>query len=203
MPPVIIDLVNSKKFIVALVVTIAVFIAAYTGAMDKAQVLTVLGTVWPVYLASQGLGDIGEKLGGALVQKEETISADRAAQRTHMAQTLQGMAPVFSEIMGKAVGGFVPGNAFVGTNSWQRTLAALKKGEEVILLEKGPVHLATVLEDVAECSVDAGEKVIVQCSFKGASGEIQLIKCNRLDICKVPPGSVLPKDPPVAPAPSA
>ena len=86
MPPVLKDLASSKKFVFVLFISVMVGVLAYLGVLTKPETLGLLGVLWPVYLGSQGLTDVSQKLADAHVfvqtERQALISQDKVALHT-------------------------------------------------------------------------------------------------------------------------
>jgi hypothetical protein len=167
MPAVIPDLFTSKKFVFVLVVSVLAGVASYFGVMTKAEALGLLGVLWPVYLGSQGLADVGQKLADAHVivqtERQDAITQDKAgvnamvnALLPSLVQYLQSTTPSGVKVVS------VP----------------LKKGARVVAIHTGPDEIGVVLED------QAPDTATVRALFKGDPVETGSVY-DRLDLVAV------------------
>ena len=199
MPLVLTDLLASKKFLFTILVTFAVLLAGWQGAMTKAEVLSVLGILWPVYLGAQGVADVGGKIAQGRVEQEIILREHETNKNASVFEMLNTHLPAVLEAMKPAsFGGPLPPPAAVFSS-----LRPLKKGDPVVSLKIGPSVLGEVLEDVPEMTVEVAHgkesPVLVGCRFDGKEG-----KYERLDLAYVPAGVDLPKGAvPAAKTPSA
>lgn len=92
------DLFASKKFLFTFTLTVLCLLAARFGLAPSDYVKQVLYVVWPVYIASQGLADIGDKIGNA----NYNISAE---QREHAGGIWGEFAKMLPAILQHAQGG--------------------------------------------------------------------------------------------------
>jgi hypothetical protein len=178
MPFVVTDLLQSKKFVSVLGVSVLALVAAWLGVLTKAEVLTLLGVLWPVYLGAQGLSDVGAKLGSA----HEVVQAERQQGITLDQERWQGIVTAFLAALPSLLPSL--GGPAVGSSV---SPAPLKKGDKVLHLLVGPDDVGVVLEDQPTASVQkldsiSGMKVRVAFSSgKKKDGDL----FDRLDLIKV------------------
>jgi hypothetical protein len=151
MPPVLTDLAASKKFVFVLFVSILVGVLAYLGVLTKPETLGLLGVLWPVYLGSQGLSDVSQKLADAHVlvqgERQALISQDKIALHT----MINSLLPDVLKAMQRT--SFAREPVTLGL--------ALTKGTRVVCIPLGPDEVGVVSEDQKPGTMT------VQAVFKG------------------------------------
>jgi hypothetical protein len=181
MPAVLSDLINSKKFLFTLAVTLSVLVAGHFGALSKVEVLSLLGVLWPVYLGAQGVADVGQKIANGHVVRGEILAKNDAVRYENVTSLVSGLMPAIMRALE------TQGGALTAASSEPEPLRALPKGSPVISLKFGPTEPGEVLEDVPELAMADAAKKTVSCQFKGDK-----TLCERLDLVLIPPGTVLP-----------
>jgi len=180
-PAVLTDLASSKKFLFTLVTTLIVLAAGWAGALSKAEVLGVLGVLWPVYLGAQGIADVGQKLADGHVAVREMAGEQQATKDAQLSVMIETMTPTILKVI-EGLGPRTPPPPYSGVVA----MRALVKGDRVVTLAD-PTSPGEVLED---CVPYALGDVKVRCRFDDAE-----VLHHRLDLAYVPPGTVLPTKP--------
>ena len=147
MPPVISNLLASKKFIFVLVISVLAGLGERFGLLTKSETMGLLGVLWPVYLGAQGFGDIGQKLADAhiLVQtrRDQSISEDAIKDREYRSSLVTNLMPGVLATFEKMV---PQPHAYRVPLSPNQALVLLK-GAKVLHLDYGPDEIGEVLED--------------------------------------------------------
>lgn len=184
MPPVLNDLLASKKFIFTLAVTLLVLVAGHFGALTKPEVMAVLGVLWPVYLGAQGVADVGQKLADGRVVQQEMIGEHEAARSKSVNDVMAIGLPILAQMMSQSYG---KGSASVGAPTVMR---ALPKGCRVISLQQGPGKPYECMDDVPEMGFGESVTFVVHLRADGVDST-----ALRADLVFVPPGTTLPEEP--------
>lgn len=176
MPEVIKNMLSSKKFVFVLLVSVIAVVSAHYGVITKPETIAILTLLWPMYLGSQGVADIGDKIGQ---WKAKTAEIRKAADTEHnnaKASMIQAMIPVIMEALKMKVGGI--STAPVGEP------ILLKKGQKVIHFDLGPEVVGVIERD--QLAMD--NAVLVR--FEGKN---ETMICALRDLVAVPDDFVPPK----------
>ena len=154
MPPVLKDLASSKKFVFVLFISVMVGVLAYLGVLTKPETLGLLGVLWPVYLGSQGLTDVSQKLADAHVfvqtERQALISQDKVALHTMINTLLPDVLKAMNSMQSPS---FSRERVTLGL--------PLTKGTRVVCIPLGPDEVGAVSEDQKPGTMT------VQAVFKG------------------------------------
>jgi hypothetical protein len=144
MPPVLNDLMASKKFLFVFVISALVLIAAKFGVLTKPETLGLLGVLWPVYLGAQGFSDVGQKIADAHVfvqtERQALISQDKVALHGMITTMMPEVLKVMQQSM-PAARSPIPGFSF------EPAAAILRKNQRVVWIPLGPDEIGVILED--------------------------------------------------------
>jgi hypothetical protein len=97
MPDVFNDLLASKKFTFTLLTSVLAVLAWKMGWTEAHETKLLLTTLWPVYLASQGVADVGDKLAKGRVIESAAHEATQKEKNAEMRTLIEGVLKVYAE----------------------------------------------------------------------------------------------------------
>lgn len=95
-PNVIQNLLKSKKFVFTLLVSCILFVGSKYGLLDQKTLETALTVLWPTYLLSQGIADVGAKKAEGDLKREMALHENKSAENKAL---FENLTPLFTMLM--------------------------------------------------------------------------------------------------------